>query len=92
MSDIHTHEPAHLEYPYGSGGPALNDDEILAAVLNALHHHSGVPSDHIRAEIVNGKVVLSGVVCQDYEKALAEQAAAETPGVVAVENNIALKV
>jgi len=87
MTPIAKPERAHLQYPYGE---ASNDEEILAAVLNALHHHSGVPSDHIRAEVKHGVAVLSGVVCEDYEKTLAEQAAASAPGVSKVENNITL--
>ena len=84
-------ERAKLEFPYGNDGQPSDDEEILAAVLNALHHHSGVPGEHIRAEVSGRRVVLSGVVCQDYEKSLAEKAAAEAPGVIGVINNIALK-
>jgi osmotically-inducible protein OsmY len=91
MSNMHTREPAHLEYPYNVDDVCSNDAEVLAAVLNALHHHSGVPSDHIRAEVKDGKVILNGVVCQDYEKTLAEKAAIEAQGVVMVTNNITLK-
>jgi osmotically-inducible protein OsmY len=88
MTDTQSRERAHLEYPYGQDGQASNDEEILAAVLNALHHNSGIPSEHIRAEVKGGHVVLCGVVCQDYERALAEQAAASAPGVTKVENHL----
>jgi len=87
MTQIVKPDSAHLQYPYGD---ATNDEETLAAVLNALHHHSGVPSDHIRAEVKQGVAVLSGVVREDYEKTLAEQAAASAPGVSKVQNNITL--
>lgn len=91
MTDTNSNERAHLEYPYASQVHACDDDEILAAVLNALHHNSGIPSDHIRAQVKDGHVVLSGVVGQEYERALAEQAAATPPGVVEVTNKIALE-
>ena len=81
-------EVGQLQYPYGS---TSTDEEVLAAVLNALHHHSGVPSDHIRAEIHDGQVVLSGKVAREYEKTLAEQAAAATPGVAKVKCLITLE-
>jgi len=88
MTNIVQHEPGKLEYPYGD---ASDDEGILAAVLNALYHNSGVPSEHIRAQVKDGRVILSGIVCQDYEKRLAEQAAVASPGVKAVMNNIQLE-
>ena len=88
MTDMHDHERGRLEYPYSHVGVAHNDDEILAAVLNALHHNSGIPSEHIRAVVKDGHVVLTGVVCQGYERSLAEQAAASAPGVRQVENHL----
>ena len=87
MTDIVPRERGKLEYPYGA---ASNDEETLAAVLNALHHNSGVPSDHIRAEVSSGRVVLSGAVSEEYERTLAEQAAAAVPGVIAVRNLLKL--
>jgi osmotically-inducible protein OsmY len=89
MSDqIQASERPHLQYPYATDSNISSDDEILAAVLNALHHNTGVPSDHIRAQVKGGNVTLTGVVTQDYERALAEQAAAGTPGVRRVDNNL----
>ena len=73
MTNILHRDPAHLDYPYGHDGHPTTDDEILAAVLNALHHNSGVPSSHIRADVKDGRVTLTGIVCQDYEMTLAEQ-------------------
>ena len=88
MTNILHREPAHLDYPYGHDGQPTTDDQILAAVLNALHHNSGVPSSHIRADVKDGRVTLTGIVCQDYEMTLAEQAAASAPGVKHVANHI----
>jgi osmotically-inducible protein OsmY len=88
MDDTHPRESAHRVYPFGQEVPASEDDEILAAVLNALHHNCGIPSDHIRAQVKDGRVTLSGIVSQDYESSLAEQAAAGASGVKQVENNL----
>ncbi len=87
MTQIVKPERAHPQYV---GGGATTDEEILAAVLNALHHNSGVPGDHLRAEVRGGVAVLSGVVSEVYEITLAEQAAAGVPGVTRVHNNITL--
>jgi osmotically-inducible protein OsmY len=77
-----------LAYPYGS---VSSDEEVLAAVLNALHHSSGVPQERLRVEVRQGHAVLSGVVKEAFERSLAEQAAATAPGVVEVSNEITLE-
>jgi osmotically-inducible protein OsmY len=77
-----------LAYPYGR---VNSDEEVLAAVLNALHHSSGVPHERLRVEARLGRVVLSGVVKQDFERRLAEQAAVSAPGVVEIANEITLE-
>ncbi len=87
MSSIVAKESGQLTYPYGS---TSTDEELLAAVLNALHHNTGVPQDRLRVEVSNGRVMLSGVVEQEFERDLAEQAAVATPGVVEVSNEVSL--
>lgn len=77
-----------LPYPYGK---ATRDEEVLAAVLNALHYHSGVPLERVRVEVRSGRCVLSGVVAQDYQRELAERTAATADGVAEVENLISLE-
>lgn len=77
-----------LAYPYGR---ANSDEEILAAVLNALYYCSGVPQQRLRVSVRRGHTVLSGVVQQEFERSLAEQAAASSPGVVEVTNEITLE-
>ncbi len=73
---VMTANPAgRLAYPYGE---ATRDEEALASILNALHHHSGVPLERVRVEVRNGRCVLSGVVTRDYERSLAETTAAGT--------------
>jgi osmotically-inducible protein OsmY len=81
-------DSAQLPYPYGD---ASGDEQVLAAVLNALHFHSGVPNDQVKVDVKHGHVVLSGVVSQAYERDLAERTAAEAPGVVEVTNQITVE-
>ena len=81
-------EDRQLPYPYGK---ATRDEEVLAAILNALHYHSGVPLERVRVEVRAGHCVLSGVVAQAYQRDLAEKTAAETQGVVEVDNQISLE-
>jgi osmotically-inducible protein OsmY len=88
MTDIHTNALVHLVHPHAREIQAGNDGEILAGVLNALLHNSGIPSEHIRLEVKQGRVILSGIVCQDYESSLAEQATASEPGVKKVEKKL----
>jgi osmotically-inducible protein OsmY len=77
-----------LAYPFGR---VSSDEEVLAAVLNALHYCSGVPHRRVRVEALRGRVVLSGVVKQEFERSLAEQAAISAPGVVEISNEITLE-
>jgi osmotically-inducible protein OsmY len=77
-----------LAYPYGR---VSSDEEVLAAVLNALHHSSGVPQERLRVSVRRGHAVLSGVVQQEFERSLAEQAAKSAPGVVEITNEITLE-
>ena len=85
MKTIADKETSHLPYPYGD---ATDDEKVLAAVLNALHYNSGVPHENIKVEVKRGLVVLSGIVCQEFERDLAERSASEAPGVVEVTNYI----
>jgi osmotically-inducible protein OsmY len=87
MASVAQKSPGHLAYPYGS---VSSDEEVLAAVLNALHHNSGIPHEGLRVEVRDGHAVLCGVVGEEFERSLAEQAAATAPGVVEVTNQITL--
>ncbi len=87
MASVAPKDSGNLAYPYGS---VSTDEEVLAAVLNALHHNSGVPQRRLRVEVRNGRALLTGVVDQDFERTLAEQAAAAAPGVTEVKNEITL--
>lgn len=74
-------------YPYGR---ITGDDEVLAEILNALHHNCGTPTERIRVEVWRGHAVLSGVVEQEFQRSLAENIAASAMGVVDVTNLITL--
>ena len=88
MARVASKSSGKLAYPYGR---VSNDEEVLAAVLNALHHSSGVPHERLQVEVRAGHAVLSGVVQQEFERSLAEQAAATAPGVMEVTNEITLE-
>ncbi len=87
MTDVAEKTSGKLAYPYGR---VSTDEEVLAAVLNALHHNSGVPQDQLRVEVRHGHVVLSGKVDEEFQRNLAEQAATTAPGVTEVTNEITL--
>ena len=74
-----------LPFPYGA---TTTDEEVLAAVLNGLHWHSGVPQDRIRVVVENGRVTLAGVVESPIQRELAEAETLKTPGVREVANLI----
>jgi len=88
MTAMSTKEEGHLPYPYGD---ASTDEEILARILNALYWHSGIPLERIKVEVHRGHAILSGIVAQDYERALCEHSATETSGVSEVSNLITLE-
>ena len=78
----------HLCYPYGD---ASADEAILAAVLNALHRHPGVPQDQVKVEVSHGCAVLSGKVAHNSQSEWAEQCASTTPGVMGITNLITVE-
>jgi osmotically-inducible protein OsmY len=83
----HNKEEGHLAYPYGK---VSSDEEILSEILNALHHNTGVPQDQVRVEVRNGHAVLTGVVAEEFERALAQRIAETAQGVTEVTNQITL--
>jgi osmotically-inducible protein OsmY len=87
MGAIIDNDSGHLPYPYGE---TSRDEEVLAWVLNALHHQTGVPLEQVRVQVSGGRCTLSGVVAHDYQRGLAADAVASTDGVVEVLNNISL--
>ncbi|MDE3177803.1 MAG: BON domain-containing protein [Pseudomonadota bacterium] len=89
MATISPKDRGRLAYPYGQ--VSSSDEEVLAEVLNALHHHSGVPQERLQVEVRQGHAVLSGVVESELARELAECTAAAAPGVVEVINHIRLE-
>ena len=89
MATIAPKDQGHLAYPYDC--QVSSDEEILSEVLNALHHNCGVPQERLRVEVHHGHAVLSGVLSQDFERALAERIATAAPGVVEVTSQITLE-
>ena len=65
-------------------------DDVRARVLNALHWDLAVPRHRLRIEVEDGRVTLSGVVDQPYQRTSAEFDARNVPGVVGVINDIRL--
>ena len=88
MRGFRVRESGRLPYPYGE---TTKREDVLAAVLNALHWHPGVPSDRVRVEVRGAHVVLSGVVAREYERALCEHTAAAVEGVEELTNLIAVE-
>ncbi len=78
-------EGRDLAYPFGK---ADADEAILSEILNAIHWHSGIPTESVRVAVRNGRVVLRGRVERDYERDLAESAAWGASGVTDVVNEI----
>jgi osmotically-inducible protein OsmY len=88
MKQVMGRESGQLPYPFGG---ASNDEQVLTEVLNALHWHTGVPSETVKVDVKGGHVTLSGFVSQDFERDLAERSAQDAPGVVEVTNNIKIE-
>ena len=58
---------------------------------NALTWHCAVPLDAIQATVDEGQVTLTGAVTWAFQKAAAELAVQQLPGVKSVTNNIIVK-
>jgi osmotically-inducible protein OsmY/sporulation protein YlmC with PRC-barrel domain len=66
--------------------PPCTDDELAAAVTEALQRQGGEALRHVRVEVDRGLVVLHGTAPTVADKARAEQIARSQYGVVAVKN------
>lgn len=64
------------------------DQDILKDVETALSRYLGLGSKIVRAEVHSGIVYLTGQVESEYQKALSEDAAAWTPWVVDIVNEL----
>ena len=65
-------------------------DDVRMRVLNALHWDLAVPRNRLAIEVDDGRVTLSGIVDQPYQRSCAESDARNVPGVVGVINQIRL--
>jgi len=64
--------------------------DVLSEVANALHWDVAIPRHRVTAEVVDGMVTLRGLVERPYQKSSAEATARRVPGVIGVNNEIAL--
>jgi osmotically-inducible protein OsmY len=70
--------------------PAVTVPDIKLKIERALVRNAETDADHIRVAVQGPKVLLSGSVRAWLEREEAQRAAWSTPGVTAVENNIAI--
>ena len=68
--------------------PQVKPYDITLQIMRTFQHMAALHAQDIHVEIKSGKVILSGVVRAWIEKAYAEEAAHEIPGVTEVENRI----
>lgn len=67
------------------------DTEVAQAALHALRWHSLVPEEHIKVEVEDGWVTLSGEVDWAYQSASAEQSVSALVGVAGVTNRLTIR-
>lgn len=68
-----------------------SDEELAAAVTEALERNPLVPEDRITIKVRGGLVILEGEVDLGIERAEAERTVRQTPGVLDVTNLIAVR-
>ena len=71
--------------------PGHGDPALAEAVVNSIVWHCAVPQDAIQATVDDGEVVLTGAVTWAFQKAAAEQAVQQVPGVKRVISHIVVK-
>jgi osmotically-inducible protein OsmY len=69
----------------------LSDSEIERAAIEVLRARMPMQQDPIRVTVENGQVSLEGFVSWHHQKAVAEEAVRELPGVTGVVNRISPK-
>jgi len=73
------------------GSLKRSDEDIARAVANVLEWNIAVPHDHVKVQVQDGMVNLSGEVDWWYQKDAAEEAVRKLVGVVLVSNEITIK-
>ncbi|WP_373467336.1 BON domain-containing protein [Geothrix sp. 21YS21S-4] len=68
-----------------------NDSTIESAIKNSYNYKTYLKDDDIKVEAKNGVVTLSGTVSESFHRSLAEQTAADIPGVSNVNNQLTVK-
>jgi osmotically-inducible protein OsmY len=68
-----------------------DDTEIARDVLRALKSNACVPSEHIKAAIIEGRVALEGTVHWEVQKMMAEASVRRLHGITGVVNHIVVK-
>lgn len=68
-----------------------SDDFISMEVARALEENMFLPEDKIRPGVANGWVTLTGEVEWDYQRAVADAAVSDLPGVTGVTNTLVVK-
>ncbi len=66
------------------------DSDIEAEIKDKMLHHSGLSGWDIEVRVVNGQVILNGVVPQGLIKNYADQLVRGVKGVTSIQNNITL--
>src|SRR4051812_35151667 len=72
-------------------GSRRTDEDIAAAAVNALRWNILVPADKIKVTVSKGWITLEGEVNWQFQRAAAERAVRDLPGVVGVSNYIVVK-
>lgn len=68
-----------------------DDQDIAEALLTALRWSVQVPDEHVKVNVENGWVQLSGEVEWEYQREAAEDAARGLSGVIGITNDIVLR-
>lgn len=71
--------------------PIHPEDELRAAVADAIGTTAGAHPAHLGVSVIDGTVTLSGEVATYPERMLVERTALRTPGVEAVANDITVR-
>ncbi|BCA53094.1 hypothetical protein W02_02340 [Nitrospira sp. KM1] len=78
--------PAKDSAPVGGAGPITSDASIKSEIESTLLRAQGVEYSHVHVEVLDGRVVLLGVVAGDQARTRAERITEKTAGVKDVRN------
>ena len=68
--------------------PKVRAEEVRSRLTAAFERNADLEAKHLKIDVINGKVVLSGEVASWAEREAAERAAWSVPGVTAVDDRI----